>query len=115
MKKRLFLLAALGSAAGAVCYSKRNLLSAVFDLEKLQGDLFTRVEGESVPTYLCKNDVQSEELFQDWIAYNGWQKADQVGEGFFYINDVQDTLTLEREAILGGRYILWTASTDIEK
>jgi hypothetical protein len=115
MKKRTLVFTALGSAAGAVCYAKRNLVSAVFDLEKMQGDLFTRVKGENVPTYLCKNDSQSEELFQDWIAYNGWQKADQVGEGFFYINDAQDTLTLEREAVLSGRYIRWTASKEIEK
>ena len=50
----------------------------------------------------------------DWVAYNGWTPANRVGEGFFFINDGGKTLTIEREAVMGGRYIIWTASNEIE-
>lgn len=102
--------------AGLGAYQKRNILDAVLKLEKSQGDLFTRVKDTgSKIVYLSKNDNQSDELFRDWIAYNGWKSADSVGEGFFYINEDEETLTVQREAVAGGRYIAWTASAPIEK
>ena len=53
-------------------------------------------------------------MFLDWIAYNGWEKADQVGDGLFFINDKQDTLLVNRDAILGGRYLVFRASRPID-
>lgn len=115
MKKRNLLFGAVAAVAGAAAYQNRDVLAAAAKLEKIQGDLFARVAntGEKAQ-YLCKNDAQSEELFKDWIAYNGWQTAERVGEGFFYINAEGATLTVERETVCGGRYILWTASAPIE-
>lgn len=115
MKKRNLVLSAAVAVAGVAAVQNRDLLAAAAKLEKIQGDLFARVPntGEKAQ-YLCKNDVQSEEVFKDWILYNGWKTAERVGEGFFFINDAGQTLTVERETILGGRYILWTASGSVE-
>ena len=106
---------AAAAAAGVGVYQNRDMVNAIVKLEKIQGDLFTRIENTgSKIQYLCKNDNQSVELFMDWVAYNGWTPANRVGEGFFFINDEGKTLTIEREAVMGGRYIIWTASNEIE-
>lgn len=71
-------------AAGAASYlglAKRDLVDAIVKLEKPQGELFTRYEGRRY-AFICKNQSKSEDMFLDWIAYNGWEKADQVGTGF---------------------------------
>ncbi len=114
MKKKKVLLSMVMYAASFAAYQKRELLRAIFKLEKLHGDMFTKMDIAGKVAYLSKNDNQSEELFKDWIAYHGWHKADQIGEGTFYVNDAQETLTIEREAVCGGRYILWSASNPIE-
>ncbi|MDO4281591.1 MAG: hypothetical protein Q4C56_08170 [Peptococcaceae bacterium] len=115
MKLRNLFLGAAMTAAGVGAYQNRDMLKAVAKLEKVQGDLFTRVENTgSKFVYLSKNDAQAEELFKDWVAYNGWKEAERIGEGYFFINDNEDTLTIDREAVLGGRFILWTASGPVE-
>lgn len=116
MKLRNVLFGAAVAAAGVGVYQNREMLNAALKLEKVHGDLFTRVENipGSKAVYLSKNDTQSEELFKDWVVYNGWRPAESIGEGYFFINDAQETLTIEREAVMGGRYILWTASDAIE-
>lgn len=115
MKLGKLVLGAAAAVAGVGAYQNRDFVSAAFKLEKIQGDLFTRIANTgSQIQYLCKNDNQSVELFMDWVAYNGWKTADRVGEGFFFINDEGKTLTIEREAVMGGRYIVWSASCEIE-
>ena len=115
MKIKNLAMGAAAITAGVGVYQKRNILNAVLKLEKSQGDLFTRVNNEEGKIlYLSKNDNQSDELFKDWIAYNGWKSAESIGEGFFYINENEETLTIQREAVFGGRYILWIASAPIE-
>lgn len=116
MKLRKFVVGAAVAAAGVAAYQNRDLLSAALKLEKVHGDLFTRIENTpgTHAVYLSKNDNQSEELFKDWVLYNGWHPAESIGEGYFFINDEGETLTVEREAACGGRYIVWTASSAIE-
>ena len=115
MKLKNFVVGAVVAAAGVAAYQNRDVLSAALQLEKVHGDLFTRIENTgNKAQYLSKNDVQSEELFKDWVVYNGWRPAESIGEGYFFINDDAETLTIEREAVAGGRYILWTASAPIE-
>ncbi len=115
MKLRKVFAVAAAAVVGACVYQNRSMLKAALKLEKVQGDLFTRLDNTgSKDVYLCKNDTQSVEVFKDWIAYNGWQEANNVGESFFFINDAGETLTLERKATCCGRYITWTASGSIE-
>lgn len=116
MKLRNLVFGAAVAGAGVVAYQNRDILNAALKLEKIHGDLFTRVENVAgnKAVYLSKNDTQSEELFKDWVVYNGWHPAESIGEGYFFINDAHETLTIEREAVMGGRYILWTASDSIE-
>ena len=115
MKLRNVFVGAALAAAGVAAYQNRDFLNAALKLEKIHGDLFTRMENAGGKAlYLSKNDNQSEELFKDWVVYNGWQPAESIGEGYFFINDKHETLTIEREAVAGGRYILWTASVPIE-
>lgn len=116
MKLRNLVFGAAVAGAGVAAYQNRNMLNAALQLEKVHGDLFIRIEntaGNKVQ-YLSKNDNQSEELFKDWVVYNGWKPAESIGEGYFFINDEGQTLTIEREAVAAGRYILWTASAAIE-
>lgn len=112
MKKRLLGLAVMAGAS-AVGYLKRDLLAGIVELEKPNGDIFLRLGGDEL-TYLCKNDSKSEDMLLEWVLYNGWEKADQVGEGLFFINDKQETLLLDREAVCGGRYLIWRASRPID-
>ena len=115
MKLRKLIFGAAVATAGVAAYQNRDLLNAALKLERVHGDLFTRVENAgNKALYLSKNDNQSDELFKDWVLYNGWRPADSVGEGDFFINDNNETLTIDREAVVGGRYILWTASASIE-
>ena len=122
MKLRKLIFGAAVATAGVAAYQNRDLLNAALKLERVHGDLFTRVENAgNKALYLSKNDNQSDELFKDWVLYNGWRPADSVGEGYFFIgegyffiNDNNETLTIDREAVVGGRYILWTASASIE-
>lgn len=115
MKLRKLIFGAAVATAGVTAYQNRDLLNAALKLERVHGDLFTRVENAgNKALYLSKNDNQSDELFKDWVLYNGWRPADSVGEGYFFINDNNETLTIDREAVVGGRYILWTASASIE-
>ncbi|MDO4923275.1 MAG: hypothetical protein U0N74_02935 [Peptococcaceae bacterium] len=115
MKLGKLFVGAAAAAASVGVYQNRDMVNAIFKLEKIQGDLFTRIANTgSQIQYLCKNDNQSVELFMDWVAYNGWTPANRVGEGFFFINDEGKTLTIEREAVMGGRYIVWSASNEIE-
>ena len=115
MKLRKLIFGAAVAAAGVAAYQNRAVLNAALKLEKVHGDLFTRIENTgSKAQYLSKNDNQSEELFKDWVLYNGWHPAENIGEGYFFINGNNETLTVEREAVMGGRYILWTASSAIE-
>ena len=116
MKLRNLVFGAAVAGAGVVAYQNRDMLNAALKLEKIHGDLFTRVENVAgnKAVYLSKNDTQSEELFKDWVVYNGWRPAESIGEGYFFINDAHETLTIEREAVMGGRYFLWTASDSIE-
>lgn len=115
MKLRKLIFGAAVATAGVAAYQNRDLLNAALKLERVHGDLFTRVENTgNKALYLSKNDNQSDELFKDWVLYNGWRPADSVGEGYFFINDNNETLTIDREAVVGGRYILWTASASIE-
>lgn len=115
MKLRKLIFGAAVATAGVAAYQNRDLLNAALKLERVHGDLFTRVEiAGNKALYLSKNDNQSDELFKDWVLYNGWRPADSVGEGYFFINDNNETLTIDREAVVGGRYILWTASASIE-
>lgn len=112
MKKKLLSLA-LMAGAGVVGYAKRDLLQGIINVEKPNGDVFVRL-GEDELTYLCKNDSKSEDMLLEWVLYNGWKKADQIGEGLFFINDKQETLLLDREAVCGGRYLVWRASRSID-
>lgn len=114
MKKRVLGLALVAGAASYLGLAKRDLLDAIVKLEKPQGELFTRYEGAGAYAFICKNQSKSEDMFLDWIAYNGWEKADQVGDGLFFINDKQDTLLVNRDAILGGRYLVFRASRPID-
>ena len=115
MKLRKLIFCVSVATAGVAAYQNRDLLNAALKLERVHGDLFTRVENAgNKALYLSKNDNQSDELFKDWVLYNGWRPADSVGEGYFFINDNNETLTIDREAVVGGRYILWTASASIE-
>lgn len=116
MKLRNLVVGAAALGAGAAVYQNRDMVNAALKLEKVHGDLFTRVENTAgnKALYLSKNDTQSDELFKDWVVYNGWKPAESIGEGYFFINDQGETLTIEREAVLVGRYILWTASSAIE-
>lgn len=114
MKLRKLFVPLMVGTAGVVGYAKKDLLKGIYDLEKPQGDLFTRVEEGSNLSYLSKNDSNSEEMLKDWVLYNGWTEADRVGAGYFYLNDNEETLLLNREPILGGRYLLWRASRAIE-
>ena len=115
MKLRKLIFGAAVATAGVAAYQNRDLLNAALKLERVHGDLFTRVENAgNKALYLSKNDNQSDELFKDWVLYNGWRPADSVGEGYFFINGNNETLTIDREAVVGGRYILWTASASIE-
>ncbi len=114
MKKRVIGLTLLLGAAGAVGFVKKELVKGIIDLEKPQGDLFVRLDQDGALVYLCKNTSKSEDMLMDWVARNGWNKADQVGEGYFFINDKQETLLLNREPCLSGRYIMWRASRAIE-
>lgn len=115
MKLRKLIFGAAVATAGVAAYQNSDLLNAALKLERVHGDLFTRVENAgNKALYLSKNDNQSDELFKDWVLYNGWRPADSVGEGYFFINDNNETLTIDREAVVGGRYILWTASASIE-
>ena len=115
MKLRKLIFGAAVATAGVAAYQNRDLLNAALKLERVHGDLFTRVENAgNKALYLSKNDNQSDELFKDWVLYNGWRPADSVGEGYFFINDNNETLTIDREAVVGRRYILWTASASIE-
>lgn len=111
--KKLFTMAVLGIAS-YVGLTNKHIIKGVLSLEKPQGDIFTSVQNGSELLYLCKNTSHSEELFKDWIQYHNWQKADQVGEGYFFINNNEETLLLNRETILFDRYILWRASRKIE-
>ena len=112
MKKR-FLGFALLAGAGVAGYVKREFLKAVLNIEKPMGDIFTTIDGDDI-SFLCKNESQSEDMFLEWVLANGWEKADQVGEGLFFINEEQETLLLNRESILNGRYLLWRASRPVE-
>lgn len=116
MKLRNLVFGAAVAGAGAMVYQNRDVVNAALKLEKVHGDLFTRVENSAggKAVYLSKNDVQSEELFKDWVVFKGWHPAESIGEGYFFINDNGETLTIEREAVCAGRYILWTASAAIE-
>ena len=111
--KKLATLTILGIAS-YVGLANKHIVKGVFMLEKPQSDLFTSVNSGKEILYLCKNNAHSEEIFKDWISHNGWQKADQVGEGYFFINDKEDTLLLNREMILFDRYLLWRSSRLIE-
>lgn len=114
MKKGGLWLALLMGAVGFAGYAKKELIQGVFDLEKPQADLFTRIEDGGNIAYLCKNLNKSEEMLKDWVEYNGWQEADRVGEGYFFLNDKEETLLMNREPVLAGRYLLWRASRSIE-
>lgn len=114
MKLKNLLVPIVVGAAGVAGFAKKDLLQGVYNLEKPQADLFTRVEEGNNLSYLCKNDSHSEEILKDWVLFNGWTEADRVGAGYFYLNDNEETLLLNREPILGGRYLLWRASRSIE-
>ncbi len=114
MKKRVVCLTLLLGAASIVGYVKRDVVKGIIDLEKPQGDLFARLDDNGSLAYICKNVSKSEDMLLDWVEYNGWEKVDQVGEGFFFINKDQETLLLNREPILGGRYLVWRASRPID-
>lgn len=114
MKKGKYLCALCVSALGVAGFAKKDLLEGIIALEKPQGDLFTRIEERGNIIYLCKSTSKAEETLKDWVAYNGWEEADRVGAGYFYINGKEETLLLNREPVLGGRYLLWRASRSIE-
>ena len=114
MKKRLFVLGALAAASAALGATKGYALRAIADLEKPQGDLFTLVEHGGTIEYWCKNNAQSEGFLQDWIEHNGWRLADQIGEGYFFINDKEETLLLNRDVCPTGRYLAYKANRKIE-
>lgn len=114
MKKRNICMLLLSGLASAAAYNKRELVKGVIELEKPQADLFTRVDEDGNVAYLCKNMSKAEDMLKDWIEYNGWEEADRVGEGYFYLNGSQETLLINREPVLGGRYLLWHASRPIE-
>ena len=111
--KRLFMMLVLGFTS-YIGLTNKHIGKGIISLEKPQGDLFTSINNGSDIMYLCKNNIHSEELFKDWILYNGWKKADQVGEGYFFINENEETLLLNRETIVFDRYLLWRASRLIE-
>ncbi|MFM9414252.1 hypothetical protein ACKQTC_07710 [Peptococcus simiae] len=114
MKKRILGLALAAGAIGGLGMAKRDLVEAIVKLERPQAELFTKYEGAGAYAYIMKNQSKSEDLFLDWIDYKGWKKADQVGEGYFFINDDQETLILNREAFLGGRYLVFRASRPVD-
>lgn len=114
MKKRSLIGAAILAVTSYVGLTNKHIVKGIFQLEKPQGDLFTRVTNHGALMYLTKNNAHAEELFKDWVAYHGWKKVDQVGEGWFFVNGEEETLLLNRELILGGRYILWRATRAIE-
>lgn len=114
MKKRNLLLGGLAAGAAVLGATKGSLLRALYDLEKPQADLFTKMEDNGNIVYVCKNNAKSEGMLKDWIEYNGWQQADQIGEGYFYINDAEETLLLNRDVCRSGRYLFWRASRSIE-
>lgn len=114
MKKRLFGLALLAGVAGTYGYARKELVKGLIKLELPESDFYTRIEEEGNFAYLCKNNDTCEEMFLDFVAQNGWEKADQVGEGFFFLNEKQETLLLNRNCLCGGRYLVWRASRPIE-
>lgn len=114
MKIGKFLGMSVLGIASYVGLTNKHIVRGIFSLEKPQGDIFAFVKNGSELFYLCKNIAHAEDLFKDWIAYHGWQEADKVGEGFFYINNNEETLLLNRETIIFDRYILWRTNRLIE-
>ena len=60
MKLRKLIFGAAVATAGVAAYQNRDVLNAALKLEKVHGDLFTRIENTgSKAQYLSKNDNQS--------------------------------------------------------
>ena len=102
--KRLFMMLVLGFTS-YIGLTNKHIVKGIISLEKPQGDLFTSINNGNDIMYLCKNNIHSEELFKDWILYNGWKKADQVGEGYFFINENEETLLYQAfDQMMGHQY-----------
>lgn len=114
MKLRKIVTMSILGIASYVGLMNKHIVKGILALEKPQGDIFTCVKNGSELFYLCKNSNHAESLFNEWLKSYHWQKADQVCEGYFYINNNAETLLLNRETIIFDRYLLWRASREIE-
>lgn len=110
-KKKVNFLAVFSSVigiAGALVWSKKDLARGVMKLKK-HDQKWTQIKSDPV-VYLTANDEGDKERLFDHLRENQWRLADQIADGYFWINSEDEVLLLNKTEVLMGKYLTWVAS-----
>lgn len=109
-EKKLSVPAAIISAvgiAGTVLWHKKDWLKCVAKLHKNPiGWVLIEQEPE---TYITKANEESKENLFTYLSSGKWHLADQIADGFFWINEKEEILLLRQKTVMKD-YWQWTAS-----
>ena len=61
-------------------------------------------------TYMTANKSEAQEELFAYFTAHGWRFADQIADGFFWLNDNDQIILLRQKKVLQERYCLWIAS-----
>ena len=99
--------AAMG-VVGTVIWQKRDLLKAVALLTNRKTK-WVQIDTEP-ETYMTANKLEAQEELFAYFSSHGWRFADQIADGFFWLNDNDEIILLRQKKVLHEKYCLWIAS-----
>jgi len=107
-KTLLYSATATMGVLGTVVWQKRDLLKAVALLTNRKKK-WVQIDTEP-ETYMTANKSEAQEELFAYFTAHGWRFADQIADGFFWLNDNDQIILLRQKKVLQERYCLWIAS-----
>lgn len=107
-KTLLYSATATAGLVGTVIWQKRDLLKAVALLTN-KDKKWVLIDTEP-ETYMTSNKEEAQEQLFAYFTEHNWRLADQIADGYFWLNDNEEIILLRQKKVLQDKYCLWTAS-----
>ncbi|MBQ2022024.1 MAG: hypothetical protein II211_06435 [Peptococcaceae bacterium] len=93
--------------AGTVLWQKKDWIKCVAELRKNPAGYV--VMSHEPEVYITKATEEGKEGLFAYLATSQWHLADQIADGFFWINEHEEILLLSQKKVMKD-YWQWTAS-----
>ena len=100
------LISAVG-IAGTVLWQKKDWIKCVAELRKNPAGYV--VMSHEPEVYITKATEEGKEGLFAYLSTSRWHLADQIADGFFWINEHEEILLLSQKKVMKD-YWQWTAS-----